>query len=247
MPLAYEESRRYSARYNNKKEQRHIDIWAMLNGDPVYHGGEFGEDGTPKRDRMLSRDRQLPTKTVPLDVWQSPEERDEYAVAQHSSNDIVHPDIAPHTCSSCEKLCIDIRELVSDSWMRLKWWAFENGPDISVTTPTEITIYEAIVSASQGCVFWATLMKGNDHDEVYFSDHLGPNKFPDQRRVDNELGELYSDDDGNIMLSHIASRAAEPTIKFKLGRGPGQPIFMPLWVPAGKFAYGVTKSMKLLC
>ncbi|KAK6063798.1 hypothetical protein SCUP234_13258 [Seiridium cupressi] len=233
LPPAYEKSQRDASEHIEKKDQRKKDIKALMNGEPVYHGGEIGEDDMPKRDKMLSRYMQSSAEPASVGDWPSSQERDEFVVAQHSLNEALHLDIAPHTCSSCEKLCIDIRELVSDSWMRLKWWAFENGPDISIVSPTGMTVYEAILSATNGCAFWAMLMEGNDYDGKYFSNHLAQGLIPDHDQVDEELGELYSDDDNNIMLSYIASREDEPSIQFKLGRGPGQPTYLHVWVPSG--------------
>jgi hypothetical protein len=211
-----------------------MDIMALINGEPVYHGGEFGEDDTPKGIRMTFQNHQASTNTPFLDSWPRSSGRDDFEVAQHSWNEATHLDIAPHTCIHCEKLCIDIRELASESWMRLKSWAFENGPDISITSPTGTTVYEAVRSASQGCAFWAALMHGSDYDINYFSNHLARSLPSDQYLKDGELSELYSDDDGKIMLSYVASKEAQPSIEFKLGRGPGQPTYLHIWVPPGK-------------
>ncbi|ETS83956.1 hypothetical protein PFICI_05832 [Pestalotiopsis fici W106-1] len=92
------------------------------------------------------------------------------------------------------------------------------------------------MAARGGCRFWTTLLKGNDyvfdehHEVVYFSKYLEAHVTPDQHRINEELGEFYNDDDGKIMLSYIASSGVQPSITFKLGRGPGQVTNFHIWV-----------------
>lgn len=231
----------------DENSQRKKDLHALLNGDPIYHGNEIGEDDTIKGDRVLSRGDQVHSEPVTLDLWQALRDQEDLAINKQLFKETAQSGIVPHTCPFCDKLCIDIRELVSESWTRLKWWAFENGPDISINAPTDTTIFEAIIAARQGCTFWSTLLRGNDyvfeehHGVVYFSKYLEPLASVDQHCIDQELGELYGDDDGKIMLSYIASRGAQPSITFKLGRGPGQITNFHIWIHPSKYNFDLTK------
>lgn len=219
--------------YDKRERRKHV-INALINGEPAYKGGEVGDDDTPKRDRMFSSClEKTPGKEHSIN-WEVLRGRKDYEIAQHKLNEATNLDVAPHTCQHCANICIDVRELVSDSWLGLRAWAYENGPDICIPTKTGITIKEAVHGASDGCAFWAALIEGNDYDEGYFSRYYNETSAIGLCNLEEEMTELYSDDDGSLMLSHLTSTGTEPMIKFKLGRGPGQPTNFLIWVPPGK-------------